>query len=387
MKNIPLVDLTTQYESLKPQILDSIATVLGSMQLFMGPNTQAFEREFAAFTGAEHAIGVAEGTTALHLALMTCGVGPGDEVITVAHTFMATVEAIMLVGAKPVFVDIDPQTYTMDVQQVEEHMTARTRAIIPVHLYGQPADMDPLMEVAERYGLWVIQDACQAHGALYQGRPIGRLGHMATYSFYYSKNLGAYGEAGMVTTNDDELAQRLRLLRDHGSRERYQHEVVGMNGRLDEIQAAILRVKLPHLAAWNAQRRANAARYTRLLADLDTVVPPNIADYATHVFHLYVLRVQQRDELMAYLKDRGIGVGIHYPVPCHLQPAVHSLGYHVGDLPVTEDVAASILSLPMYPELTTDQATYIIDAIKAFYAENATPQRELAMAAHVEGGQ
>ncbi len=385
MKNIPLVDLTTQYESLKPQILDSIATVLGSMQLFMGPNTQAFEREFAAFTGAEHAIGVAEGTTALHLALMTCGVGPGDEVITVAHTFMATVEAIMLVGAKPVFVDIDPQTYTMDVQQVEEHMTARTRAIIPVHLYGQPADMDPLMEVAERYGLWVIQDACQAHGALYQGRPIGRLGHMATYSFYYSKNLGAYGEAGMVTTNDDELAQRLRLLRDHGSRERYQHEVVGMNGRLDEIQAAILRVKLPHLAAWNAQRRANAARYTRLLADLDTVVPPNIADYATHVFHLYVLRVQQRDELMAYLKDRGIGVGIHYPVPCHLQPAVHSLGYHVGDLPVTEDVAASILSLPMYPELTTDQATYIIDAIKAFYAENATPQRELAMAANVEG--
>lgn len=208
---------------------------------------------------------------------------------------------------------------------------------------------------------------------------------MATYSFYYSKNLGAYGEAGMVTTNDDELAQRLRLLRDHGSRERYQHEVVGMNGRLDEIQAAILRVKLPHLAAWNAQRRANAARYTRLLADLDTVVPPNIADYATHVFHLYVLRVQQRDELMAYLKDRGIGVGIHYPVPCHLQPAVHSLGYHVGDLPVTEDVAASILSLPMYPELTTDQATYIIDAIKAFYAENATPQRELAMAANVEG--
>ncbi len=374
MNSIPLVDLKAQYQSLKPQILASLEAVLEGMQLFLGPNLQAFEEEFAAFSGAEHAVGVAEGTMALQLALMACGVGPGDEVITVAHTFMATTEAIMLVGATPVFVDIDPQTYTMDVSAVEAQITPHTRAIIPVHLYGQPVDMDPLMEIAERYGLWVIQDACQAHGARYKGRPVGGLGHLAAYSFYYSKNLGAYGEAGMVTTNDAALAARLRMLRDHGSRERYRHEVVGLNGRLDEMQAAVLRIKLPHLENWNSQRRAHAAYYTQALAELDTVITPTVADYATHVFHLYVLRVQQRDELLKYLKERGIGVGIHYPVPCHLQPAVQALGYGVGDLPATEEVAASILSLPMYPELTTDQADDVVAAIRAFYAERVPEQ-------------
>jgi dTDP-4-amino-4,6-dideoxygalactose transaminase len=365
--NIPLVDLKAQYQPLKDDILSRLEEILDGMRLFLGPNVQALEKEFAALCEVEHAVGVADGTTGLQLALMACEVGPGDEVITTSHTFIATAEAIALTGAKPVFVDIDPQTYTMDVSQIEAQITPQTRAIIPVHLYGQSADMDPIVELAEQRGIRVIEDACQAHGARYKGRRTGGLGHVAAYSFYFSKNLGAYGEGGMVTTRDGELAQKLRMLRDHGSPERYHHELVGLNGRLDEIQAAVLRVKLPHLDDWNAQRRANAMHYTELLAGIEEAMAPAIAPYAEHVFHLYVVRVPQRDALLAHLRERGVGAGIHYPVPCHLQPAFRELGYAPGDLPVTERIAGEIVSLPMYAELTAEQRVYVADAIREFY--------------------
>jgi dTDP-4-amino-4,6-dideoxygalactose transaminase len=368
--NIPLVDLQVQYQPLKADILGRFEEILDGMQLFLGPNVQAFEKEFAAYQEVKHAVGVSDGTAALQLALIACGVGAGDEVITASHTFIATAEAIALIGAKPVFVDVDPHAYTIDVAQIEEAITSHTRAIIPVHLYGQPADMDPIMAIARQHKLWVIEDACQAHGARYKGRRTGGLGHMAAYSFYFSKNLGAYGEAGMVTTDDDELLQRVHMLRDHGSPRRYYHEMVGVNARLDEIQAAVLRAKLPHLEDWNAQRRAHAAHYTELLSGLEGVVVPETADYAEHVYHLYVVRVPGRDELKVYLQEQGIGTGIHYPIPCHLQPAFRSLGYRRGDLPVTERIAGEILSLPMYPELTAEQRVCVVSAMREFYGRH-----------------
>lgn len=369
--NIPLVDLGAQYRPLKDEVLARVAGVLDGMHLFLGPNVQALEEEFAALCQARHAIGVSDGTAALQLALMASGVQPGDEVITVAHTFIATAEAIVLAGAVPVFVDIDPLTYTMDVGQVEAHITRQTRAIIPVHLYGQPADMDPIMEVAERRNLCVIEDACQAHGARYKGRPVGGLGHAAAFSFYCSKNLGAYGEGGMLTTNDGHLAATLRMLRDHGSSERYRHELVGMNGRLDEIQAAVLRAKLPHLDAWNAARRAHAAAYGQMLADIAGIVPPHVAPYAEPAYHLYVVRAPRRDQLVDSLRAHGVGAAVHYPVPCHLQPALRPLGYSRGDLPATERAAGEVVSLPIYPELTAGQRATVVDALCAFYAGDA----------------
>jgi len=372
--NVPLVDLHAQYEPLKQEILTRFEGILEGMRLFLGPNVEAFEEEFARYQEVEHAIGVSDGTSALQLALMACGVGPGDEVVTVSHTFIATAEAIALTGAKPVFVDIAPDTYTLDVGQIEGHLTSRTRAIIPVHLYGQPADMDPIMAIARQHRLWVIEDACQSHGARYKGRRTGGLGHIAAYSFYFSKNLGAYGEAGMVTTNDDGLASKVRALRDHGSSARYHHDLVGMNARLDELQAAVLRAKLPHLDEWNAQRRANAADYARLLSDGDGMgVVPSAAAYAEHVFHLYVVRVPHRDQLREHLRDRGIGTGIHYPIPCHLQRAFRHLGYEEGDLPITEEAVGQVISLPMYPELTAAQRLQVVDAMREFYEKRRSP--------------
>jgi dTDP-4-amino-4,6-dideoxygalactose transaminase len=365
--NVPLVDLKAQYEPLRGQILDRFDEILGGMRLFLGPNVQAFEQEFAAYQDVAHAIGVSDGTAALQLALMACGLGPGDEMIAPAHTFVATAEAIALTGATPVFVDVDPVTYTLDVAQIEATITPRTRAIVPVHLYGQPADMDPIMDVAARHNLWVVEDACQAHGARYKGRRTGGLGHVAAYSFYFSKNLGAYGEGGAVTTGDEALAARVRVLRDHGSPRRYYHEVIGTNGRLDEMQAAVLRLKLPYLDGWNELRRAHAAEYAQLLSGLPGLTLPQAAAYAEHVYHLYVVRLPRRDELKAYLAERGIGTGIHYPIPCHLQPAFAHLGYSPGDLPVTERIAGEILSLPMYPELTGEQRAYVAGAIHHFY--------------------
>jgi dTDP-4-amino-4,6-dideoxygalactose transaminase len=364
--NVPLVDLRKQYAPLKEEILGGIEHVLDGMQLFLGENVQALEQEFARFCGARYGIGVSDGTAALNIILRAMDIGAGDEVITVSHTFIATAEAILLAGARPVFVDIHPNTYLMDIAQVESKITPRTKAILPVHLYGQTVDMDPLLELASRHGLRVIEDACQAHGAEYKGRRTGGLGDAGAFSFYYSKNLGAYGEGGFIATNDAELAGKMRMIRDHGSGQRYHHERIGFNGRLDEIQAVVLRTKLPHLQEWNEQRRRHASHYNQLLQGAPVVTPVERPEN-THVYHLYVIRALQRNELQAWLKSRGVFTGVHYPIPAHLQGALSSLGYHAGDLPVTERVVGEILSLPMYAELTEAEVACVADSIQAFY--------------------
>src|SRR5437660_236424 len=360
---IPLVDLQAQYQTIKHEVLPAIEDALESMQLFLGPQVQAFEREFAAYCGCEYGIGVSTGTDALVLALRACDIGPGDKVITVTNTFIATVEAIALVGATPVFVDIDPDTYTMDWRQLESVLTPRTRAIIPVHLYGHPVDMQPVLDFARLHGLRVIEDASQAHGATYQGQRVGSLGDIGCFSFYFSKNLGAYGEAGICVTNDESLAQSIRLLRDHGSRIRYQHEVLGVNARMDELQAAILRVKLAHLDRWNEARRAHAHMYTGLLKGVIEALPI-VHPASTHVYYVYVVQVQERDRFRQMLEQEGIATGIHYPLPLHLQPACAQYGYTRGMLPVTEAAAERIVSLPMYPELTAEQIETVTAAIR-----------------------
>jgi dTDP-4-amino-4,6-dideoxygalactose transaminase len=364
--DIQFVDLRKQYAPFKEEILSGIAKVLDGMHLFLGENVQALEKEFAQFCGAAHGIGVSDGTSALHIILRAMDIGPGDEVITVSHTFIATAEAIVLAGAKPVFVDIDPTTYLMDVSQVEAKITPRTKAILPVHLYGQTVDMDPLLDIASRHGLRVIEDACQAHGAEYKGRKAGTLGDAAGFSFYYSKNLGAYGEGGFISTNDSDLAAKIRKVRDHGSGVRYHHDLIGVNGRLDEIQAVILRAKLPYLAAWNEKRREHASLYNALLKGASVTLPGEHSGN-TPVYHLYVVRAQKRDELQAFLKEHGVFTGIHYPIPVHLQKAMEFLGYKQGDLPVTEQVVEEILSLPMFAEITDDEIKYVADSVKAFY--------------------
>jgi dTDP-4-amino-4,6-dideoxygalactose transaminase len=300
--------------------------------------------------------------------LRAMDIGPGDEVITPSHTFIATAEAILLTGAKPVFVDIDPETCLMDVSQIESRITPQTRAILPVHLYGQTVDMDPLLEIARKHNLRVIEDTCQSHGAEYKGRKAGSMGDGGAFSFYFSKNLGAYGEGGFITTNDPEIARKVRMLRDHGSGVRYHHDMIGFNGRLDEIQAVVLRAKLPHLADWNNQRRAHAERYNQLLQGLPLKTPVELAGNC-HIYHLYVIQTAYRDELQAYLKERGIFSGIHYPVPIHLQRAVEFLGNKPGSLPVTEHTTSEILSLPMFAELTDEQIDYVVACIKEFIAE------------------
>lgn len=363
--SIPLVDLRAQYEPLKEEIHHAWDEILGSMRLFLGPNVQAFEKEFAEYCGVAHAIGVSDGTNAIHLALRAAGIGAGDEVITVSHTFIATAEAILLAGAVPVFVDVNPKTYTMDVEQIEGAITRRTRAILPVHLYGQLADMDPILEIARKHGLIVIEDACQAHGATYKGRKAGSIGDLGTFSFYFSKNLGAYGEGGMVTTQDPELAHRVRMIRDHGSEKRYYHDMLGWNARLDEMQAAVLRIKLHHLDAWNQKRIQNAALYRQALEDCDVIVP-EVAPGNRHIYHLYVIRAQDREGLRQHLNDRGIGTGIHYPVPIHLQKPCAAYSPGEGKLPVTEKIVGEILSLPMYAELTAGQVDQVAMEVKGF---------------------
>ncbi len=365
--SIPLVDLKKQYAPLKDEILQGIGRVFDSMQLFLGENVQGLEREFAQFCGAAYGIGVSDGTASLQIILRAMNIGPGDEVITPSHTFIATAEAIMLVGAKPVFVDIDPDTLLMDVSQVEAKITPQTKAIMPVHLYGQAVEMDALLEIASRHGLRVIEDACQAHGAEYKGKRTGSLGDAAGFSFYFSKNLGAYGEGGFITTNDAELARTIRMIRDHGSGSRYHHDLLGFNGRLDEIQAVVLRAKLPHLAAWNEKRREHARLYNELLQGTPAV-PPTELPANCHVYHLYVIRVPRRDELQAWLKEQGVFSGIHYPIPIHLQKSMVELGYKEGDLPVTESVVSQILSLPMYAELSDEDIRFVADKIKEFYS-------------------
>lgn len=360
---VPLVDLRAQYMSLKPEIMAAFEEVLDGMQLFIGPRLCAFENAFASYCGCEYGVGVSSGTDALALALRACDIGPGDEVITVSNTFIATVEAIALVGAIPVFVDIDPETYLMDWRQLDHVLSPRTRAILPVHLYGHAAEMQPILDFARTHNLRVIEDASQAHGATYQGQRVGSLGDIAAFSLYYSKNLGAFGEAGICTTNDAALAEKMRMVRDHGSRIKYQHEVMGVNARLDEMQAAVLQIKMPYLERWNAARQAHAKFYTEQLRDVVDAVPV-VRSWGTHVYCYYVIQVPERDQFRAVLEQEGIGSTIHYPTPIHLQPACQQYGYRSVDLPITETLASRIVSLPMYPELTEEQLHLVVTTVK-----------------------
>ena len=374
---VPFLDLRAQNDPLRDEILASIEEVIGMSAFAGGPFVAKFEEEFAAYCGTQTAVGVGNGTDALWFALLALGVGPGDEVITVAHTFMATAEAISFCGAKPVFVEIDEETYTMDPALLERAITPRTKAIVPVHLYGQMADMDPIMEIAGRHGLPVVEDACQAHGASYKGRKAGSIGVAGCFSFYPGKNLGAFGEAGAVVTNDRALADKIRVLRDHGQEKKYFHSVVGWNGRMDGIQAAVLSVKLRVLEKANEARRANARLYGTHLAEGENLVLPFTAGQATHVFHLYVVRVKDRDGVLKAMVDRGISCGIHYPRPVHLQKAYAHLGLGPGSLPVTELCADEALSLPMFPELTPVQIEAVAHELNSLLPA-ATGRKEIS---------
>jgi dTDP-4-amino-4,6-dideoxygalactose transaminase len=366
MKTIPLVDLKAQYEPLKAEILSSISDVLEGMKLFLGENVFQLESEFAGLCGAKLAIGVGSGTDAIYLALRALNVGVGDEVITQPNSFMATASAVAMTGATPVFVDVEPDTYTLDPVALQQAITPRTKAIIPVHLYGHPADMQTIGRIAASHNVPVIEDACQSHGAECHRQRTGSMGAAAAFSFYFSKNLGAYGEGGIVTTNDRTLATRVQLLRNHGSSRRYEHAVLGMNSRLDELQAAVLRIKLRHLGRWNERRRLLAAQYTARLNAFSELTLPVERPWATHVYHLYVIRAPYRDEMLKYLNERGIGAAIHYPIPIHLQEATRHLGYSAGDFPVVEQAAREILSLPIYAELESDDIDYICETIGDF---------------------
>lgn len=361
---VPFVDLTAQHAAIRGETIRTAARVLRDAEFILGREVECFEEEFARYCACEYGIGVDSGTSALELALRAYGVGAGDDVIVPANTFIATALAVSCTGAAPVLVDINPATLTLDVEGLEDAITDRTRAIIPVHLYGQPADMDPILDIARRRHLVVIEDACQAHGARYKGRPAGSLGHAAAFSFYPSKNLGACGDGGMVVTNDKDAAKSLQMLRNYGQEKKYHHVVRGYNRRLDNLQAALLRIKLKYLDTWNNARRSRADLYNRLLSH--AVLIPVPAHDSDPVWHLYVIQVSDRDGLQAYLGERGIGTGIHYPIPIHLQPAYRDLGYRRGDFPVSERAADSILSLPMYPELPLTAIKVVAAAVRAF---------------------
>lgn len=363
--SVPFVDLKAQYESLASEVERAIAAVLIRGDFVLGKEVAQFEEEFAAYCEAAYAVGVDSGTSALKLALRAFDIGAGDEVITAANTFIATALAISYTGARPVLVDVDPHTDTIDLSLLNGAITRKTRAIIPVHLYGHPADMDPILNIAREHELVVIEDACQAHGARYNGKRVGSLGHAAAFSFYPAKNLGAYGDGGMVVTGDERVAQSVRLLRDYGQSEKYHHLLLGYNHRLDTLQAAVLSVKLKHLDGWNDARHRHAELYSRFLAHGPAVLPTE-AEYGKSVFHLYVIRIQDRDRLRAFLHSNGIATGMHYPIPIHMQPAYRHLGYEKGSFPVTEEHAEQLLSLPMYAELTPDSIEYVAEAIKDF---------------------
>jgi dTDP-4-amino-4,6-dideoxygalactose transaminase len=361
---IPYLDLKTQYQALKSELEPAIAAVLESTAFVQGPAVQAFEQAFADYCRTREAVAANSGTSALHLALLACGVGKGDEVITVPFTFVATAAAIEYAGARPVFVDIEPRYYGMDPASIEAAITPRTKAIMPVHLYGQPADMDPILDIARRRGLVVIEDACQSHGAEYNGRRCGSMGAIGCFSFYPGKNLGAYGEGGAAVTDDPALAEAMRTMRSWGERVRYEHAVRGFNYRMDGIQGAVLGVKLRHLEAWTEARRSRAAVYRERLAGTGAAVPEERPG-SRHVFHVYAVRLQQRDAWRERLTEAGIGTGVHYPIPIHLQEGYRDLGYSAGDFPVSEAVAREVLSLPMYPELTDGQIDTIASVIRA----------------------
>jgi dTDP-4-amino-4,6-dideoxygalactose transaminase len=357
--SVPFLNLRAQHDPLRAELIDAMQQVIDASAFAGGPFVARFEQEFASFCETRHAVGVSNGTEALWLALLAVGVRPGDHVITVPATFMATAEAISYCGATPIFVDIDEQTYTMNPALIERAITPRTKAIVPVHLYGQMADMDPIMDIARRHGLFVIEDACQAHGAEYKGRKAGSIGHAGCFSFYPGKNLGALGEAGAVVTNDATLAEEISILRDHGQTVKYDHSRIGWNGRMDGVQAAVLTIKLKHLAAGNAARRAHAQHYSALLRDTEEVITPQVAPYGRPVHHLYVVRVKSRDAVLRAMSRRGIQCGIHYPIPVHLQKAYESLRLAPASFPIAEKCAQEVLSLPMFPELTTDQVEHV----------------------------
>lgn len=365
-EHVPFVDLGAQYRSIKTEVDEAVIALLDSTQFVLGRDVAAFEALFAPYAGSVHALGTNSGTSALHLALLAAGVGRGDEVITTPHTFIASVSAIDYCGATPVFVDIDPVSFTIDPATIEGAITERTKAILPIHLYGQMADMDPIMEIANRHGLAVIEDAAQAHGAEYEGRRAGSIGMAGCFSFYPGKNLGAYGEGGAVTTSDDELARTVRMLRDWGAEDKYHHVLKGFNYRLEGMQGAVLTVKMAHIEAWTEARRAAAARYDELLADCGVEVPEELAD-RRHVYHVYAIRTADRAGLQAHLTGHGIGTGIHYPIPIHLQQAFAELGHGRGDFPHAEAAADQVLSLPMFPEITSQQQERVVTAVRAWY--------------------
>jgi len=372
---IPILDLKRQYQSIKSEIDGAIARVIESGQFILGPEVEAFEREIAQYLGAQHAIGVASGTDALWLALKAANVGPGDSVIVPSFTFFATAGAVCNVGATPVFADIDPKTFNInphfvrDLLEANAQLQERAKAIIPVHLYGQPAEMDEILKIAQHYNLTVIEDAAQAIGARYKDHTVGTLGHLGCFSFFPTKNLGAYGDGGLVVTNDDTLAERVRLLRVHGSKPKYYHHAVGTNSRLDALQAAILRVKLAHLDGWTRARQQIAAQYDQDLSQVEGLTVPHKAPDRTHIYHQYTIRVSggRRDALQRFLKEQGIGTEVYYPLPLHLQSCFQHLGYKPGDLPQSERATQEVLSLPIFPELERDELDIVVNTIKDFY--------------------
>lgn len=364
---IPLVDLRRQYHLIRNEVGMEIREVLESGRFILGENVEAFEEEFAKYCGVKYAVGVASGTDALMLCLKTLGVGNGDEVITMPNTFISTVDAISYNKAIPIFVDIEPETYTMNVYDIKRKITERTKVILPVHLYGHPVYMDPLLEIAEENNLYVVEDACQAHGAEYRGKKVGSLGDCACFSFYPAKNLGAYGDGGILVTDDEQIAECARMLRNYGERKKYYHAFIGYNSRLDEIQAAILRVKLKYLDEWVDARRRIARGYGELLSHVSNVTIPCEKSYAKHAYHLYVIRTERRDELRSWLSYRSVSTGIHYPVPVHLQEAYRHLGLIDKSFPVAEKTAMEILSLPMFPELTKTEIRYVSESVRDFF--------------------
>ena len=376
---VPFLDLNAHHSPRRAEFTRAIEEVIDSGAFAGGPFVEQFEKEFAAYCDSAHCIGLGSGTEALWLSLLAAGIKAGDEVITVPNTFMATAEAITYCGARPVFVDVDDKTYTMDPARLEKAITSRTKAIIPVHLFGQIADMDAILEIAAEHGIPVIEDAAQAHGAEYKGRKAGTFGLAACFSFYPGKNLGAFGEAGAVVTQDEEMLEKIRILRDHGQISKYRHTAVGWNCRMDGIQAAVLRVKLPHLESGNLSRRVHAQRYNEALQDVAEIITPVEAPYARHVYHVYAIRVRDRDAVMSQLQENGIGCGIHYPVPVHLQEAYQSLRLKKEAFPVSERMAREFISLPMFPELTEEQIDCVaLNVREAVSADDQAPLHAIA---------
>jgi dTDP-4-amino-4,6-dideoxygalactose transaminase len=364
---VQFLDLKIQNRLIKDEVMKEIGDVIDSAAFAGGPYVEKFENEFAKYCGCKYAAGVGNGTDALWVVLLAMGIGRGDEVITTPNSFIATAEAISFSGATPVFVDVLDRTYSMDPELFEKAITPRTKAVIPVHIFGQVSDMDPILEIAKKHKIYVIEDACQAHGAKYKNKPAGSIGHIGAFSFYPGKNLGAFGEAGAVTSNDEDLIKKIKMFRDHGQAAKYYHDIIGWNARMDGFQGAVLNIKLKHLDGWNDERRALAVLYNKLLGDIKEVALPHEADYSRHIYHIFCIRVNDRDGLINHLRNNDIGCGIHYPVPIHLQKAYKDLSHSKGSFPVAEKSAEEFVSLPMFPGLKEDEIKFVADKIKEYY--------------------